>query len=58
MYHREATTLAKTEAWDRIVTVFKEKWTGLIEAATPVVGVLERKGVKSHGEGEGVYSND
>jgi hypothetical protein len=28
------------------------------DGAMPVVGVLEQKGVKSHGEGEGVYSND
>ena len=28
------------------------------DAATPIVGVLERKGVNLHGKGEGVYSND
>jgi hypothetical protein len=33
-------------------------WTRLVETAMPDVGVLERKGVKSHAEGEGVYSND
>jgi hypothetical protein len=61
--HPEANTLTKTDAWDRILTIFKEKfrpisWTRLIETAMPVVGVLGRKGVKSHGEGKGVYSND
>ena len=30
----------------------------MIETATPAGGVLERKGVKSHGEGEGVHGND
>ena len=62
--HPEATSLTKTEVWDRILIIFKgEKfrpisWTRLIETAMPVVGVLERKRVKSHGEGKGVYSND
>lgn len=61
--HGEAITLTKTEAWVRILTVFKEKfrpssWTRLIETATPLAGVLERKGVKPHAESEGVYSND
>src|SRR6266550_9222265 len=37
--HREATTLTKTEVWDRILIVFKEKfrpisWTRLIETDT------------------------
>ena len=34
-FKRHNTSLTKTKAWDRIVTVFK--WTGLIETATPVV---------------------
>src|ERR1700674_4363250 len=63
IWHREATTLTKTGAWDRILSVLEEKvrlisWTRLIEAAMPVVSVLERKGVKSHGEGEGIYCDD
>src|ERR1700736_6530091 len=49
--------------WDRILTVFKDKfrpnsWNRLIEAAMPVVDVLEGKGVKSNGDGERVYGND
>jgi hypothetical protein len=32
--------------------------TGMMEVATPVAGVLERKRVKSDAEGEGVYSSD
>ena len=45
----------KTEAWEGILTVFKEKfrpiyWTRLIETAIPDVGVLEGK-VQSHAEG-------
>src|SRR5467141_228223 len=61
--HREATALTKTEAWDRILTAFKENfrlisWPRLIENATPVAGVLEGKGVKSHAKSEGVYCND
>jgi hypothetical protein len=32
--------------------------TPTIKAAMPVTGVLERKGVNSHGKGEGVYRND
>jgi hypothetical protein len=61
--HPEATTLTKTEAWDKILIIFEEKlrsisWARLIETAMPAVGALERKGVKSHGEGKGVYSND
>src|SRR5271166_3451447 len=43
--------------------VFKRKlrsidWTPLIETPILDVGVLERKGVKSHAEGERVYRND
>lgn len=37
-FKRHNTSLTKTKAsWDRIATVFKEKCTGLIETATPVV---------------------
>jgi hypothetical protein len=60
--HREATTLTKTEAWDRILIVIRREiptyFRTRLETAMPVVGVLERKRVKSHGEGEGVYCND
>jgi hypothetical protein len=56
-------SMTKAEVWDRILSDSKEKlrpisWTRLVETAMPVVGVLEKKGVKPHGEGEGIYRID
>jgi len=63
LLHREATTLTKTEVWDRILTGFSEKfwlfdWARPTEVAMLGAGVLKREGDKSHGEGEGIYGND
>ena len=61
--HVKAAILTRAEARDEILTIFSEKfrpiyWARLRGTAVPVAGILNRKGIKPHGQGKGNYSND